>query len=99
MKPIAEYKLKAIANLLTPDLGREPAQEEVKRALATLRHTKAVPVRDIAQELSVHVETLKFWIRQAGIKPTRKGGPSGREFCYDMQDILTLVDQRIDRKE
>lgn len=91
MKPISDYKLKAIAQLLVPDLGREPSQEEVQKALATLRHTKAVPVRYIAQELGIKVDTLKCRIQLAGIQPTKKGGPSGRENCYDMQDILDLM--------
>lgn len=91
MKPISDYKLKAIAQLLVPDLGREPTQEEVQKAPATLRHTKAVPVRDIAQELQVDVNVLKYRIRLAGIQPAKKGGPSGRENCYDMRDILNLM--------
>jgi len=88
MKPIANYKLKAIATLLTPDLGREPKPEEVKKVVAMLRHTKAVPVRDIARELDMPVETLKSRIAKAGVRPVAKGGPSGRENCYDFQTIL-----------
>ena len=88
MKPIANYKLRAIATLLTPDLGREPNPDEVKKVVAMLRHTKAVPLRDIARELDIHFETLKSRIAKAGVRPVAKGGPTGRENCYDFQTIL-----------
>ena len=91
MKPIAEYKRKAIALLLVPDLGREATLDEVQRALATLRHTKAVPVRVAAAEVGLHHITLKNKLLAAGIKPTRLGGPSGRKNCYDMQDVLKVI--------
>lgn len=88
-RTIPKNLLTAIASMVRPYIGRELKENEVAAAMESIRY-RTVTMGDLAAERGITRQAMLVRLNKAGIKPVGKGGRSGNEYLYNVEDVVGL---------
>ena len=88
-RAIPKNLLSAIASMVRPYIGRDLREDEVAAAMETIRY-RTVSMGDLAAERGITRQAMLVRLNKAGIKPVGKGGRSGNEYLYNVEDVVGL---------
>lgn len=88
-RTIPKNLLAAIASMVRPYIGRELKENEVAAAMESIRY-RTVTMGDLAAERGITRQAMLVRLNKAGVKPVGKGGRSGNEYLYNVEDVVGL---------
>lgn len=88
-KPLPKSVTQAIGLVLKPYFGHIPTNDEIATALEPLRY-RYVTVAMLAEARGITKAGMQYRLNQAGIKPAKIGGKTGREFIYEAHEVVGI---------